>query len=62
MHGGQEWEAMQREIKKKNMYQAASFTGDFGEAAFYSHSLLARRDEGRFGTSLCGCVRDRHLE
>jgi hypothetical protein len=31
VHGGQEWEAMQREIKK-NMYQAASFTGDFGEA------------------------------
>jgi hypothetical protein len=36
VHGGQEWEAMQREIKKKNMYQAASFTGDFGEATFAS--------------------------
>jgi hypothetical protein len=34
VHGGQEWEAMQREIKKKNMYQAASFTGDLGEAGF----------------------------
>ena len=39
VHGGQEWEAMQREIKKKNMYQAASFTGDFGEAGFFAREL-----------------------
>jgi hypothetical protein len=47
---------MQREIKK-NMYQAASFTGDLGEA-----EILALADErkGRFRSG--GCVRDRHLQ
>jgi len=46
MHGGQEWEAMQREIKKKNMYQAASFTGDFGEAAFLARDAKGQTKEG----------------
>jgi hypothetical protein len=41
VHGGQEWEAMPREIKK-DMYQAASFTGDLGEAGILA---LARREE-----------------
>jgi hypothetical protein len=52
---------MQREIKKKNMYQAASYTGDLGEAGFLL--ALARRDErGRAGSGTWqgGCVRDRH--
>jgi hypothetical protein len=33
---------MQREIKKKNMYQAASFTGDLGEARARFLLSLAR--------------------
>jgi hypothetical protein len=47
---------MQREIKKKNMYQAASFTGDLGEARF----LLALRGRAGSGSWQGGCVRDRH--
>ncbi len=58
MHGGQEWEAMQREIKKKNMYQAASFTGDLGEADGFWLALLARdHPNGRVGSRWWLCKR-----
>lgn len=46
---------MPREIKK-NMYQAASLTGDLGEATLDERKGRFRHQQSG------GCVRDRHLQ